>query len=86
MEWKPIERAPKDGTRILAYAPEIDRVLVAAFQANVGGGSWVRGGVRRYCLLIGCRYPTHPGSLYLARRVRLIKTVAPPAGSANKVQ
>ena len=41
MQWKPIETAPKDGTHILVYAPDIDRVLIAAFQANLGKGTWV---------------------------------------------
>ncbi len=65
MEWKPIERAPKDGTPILVYAPEIDRVLVAAFQAK-SEGAYGFGGVRRYCLPIGCRYPpTLEASIWL---------------------
>ena len=41
MQWKPIETAPKDGTRILVYAPDIDRVLIAAFQTISGKGAWV---------------------------------------------
>jgi hypothetical protein len=35
MEWKPIETAPKDGTRILVYAPDIDRVLIATFRPSL---------------------------------------------------
>ncbi len=41
MEWKPIETAPQDGTRILVYAPDIDLVLIATFQVISGKGTWV---------------------------------------------
>jgi hypothetical protein len=54
------QTAPKDGTRILVYATDIDRVLIATFRPSLGYGL---GGVRRWYPPTGCLYLLPPGTM-----------------------
>lgn len=44
-EWRLIEIAPKDGTDVLLYVPEVRRIMAASYKASIttgyfDNGSW----------------------------------------------